>query len=426
MPAGPRGGGVMLSSDLSREFLEIGVPSVRLHDVEYPYGKNQFIDIHCIFPDKNADENLPESYNFAPTDAYLRAVKDVGADILFRLGESTDLFPRTLYTSSPNDLEKYAGICEHILMHYNEGWADGLKINIRRVEICGAADDLRVFSGSQSEFFELYRVVANRIRERFPRVKIGGYGCGGFYAVNRLSSTEEQKKYIPFMRAFLRYITAEETKAPLDFFTWYAYPTTPEELALHARYARSVLDEYGLKRTSSVICGFNASSFLSDDISEKPAYISELFSLIVAMQKSDVEQAYFADSPMAASYGKSFLSPSVQSEKCPVYHALSAFGELFKLGAAYESTADLRSELYSLSAASDCCAEVVIVTRSFSGNLELRALGLDAERCKIRRIAARGADTSSVSSVGGELAVKDGRVTFRADKDAVYIIEIPR
>ena len=48
LPAGPRGGGVMLSSDLSREFLEIGVPSVRLHDVEYPYGKNQFIDIHCI------------------------------------------------------------------------------------------------------------------------------------------------------------------------------------------------------------------------------------------------------------------------------------------------------------------------------------------------------------------------------------------
>ena len=114
---GPRTGGVNLFSDVSREFSEIGIPLVRLHDVEYPYGSNQFVDIHCIFPDFSKDPSDPESYNFAPTDAYLRAIREAGADIIFRLGESTDPFPKKLYAKAPADLEKWASICEHIVMH---------------------------------------------------------------------------------------------------------------------------------------------------------------------------------------------------------------------------------------------------------------------------------------------------------------------
>ena len=423
---GPRRGGVTLVTDSSCEYLEIGVPAVRLHDAEYPYGKNQFVDIHCIFPDMTADPELPESYNFAPTDAYIRAVREVGAEVLLRLGESTDLFPRPLFTRAPLDLEKYASVCEHIMMHLNEGWADGAKLNIRRVEIFGGADDPRVFTGTKEEFFELYRVVACRLREHFPKLKIGGYGSSGFCAVNRLSSTEQQKRAIPFMRDFLRYVTAEQTSAPLDFFTWYAYPASPEELLLHARYARGVLDDFGLRRTASVICGYNTASYISGGVSERPGYASELASLITAMQKCDVESAFFCDPPSADSYGKSFILGGCASANCPVYHTLFSFGELYKLGTPIECDGDMRGEVYSLAAKSEQTCAVMIVTRAYSGNIELRTSGTAGGVAKIRRVASRDGLTSSVASVSGELAVKGGAVTFRADKEAVYMLEFLR
>lgn len=426
MNTGPRRGGVTLVTDSSGEYIEIGVPAVRLHDCEYPYGKNQFVDIHCIFPDPQAEPDLPESYNFAPTDTYIRAVKEIGGDLLLRLGESSDLFPRTIYTKAPSDIEKYASVCEHIMMHYNEGWADGFKLNLRRVEISGGADDPRVFSGTKQEFFELYRAVACRLREHFPRLKIGGYGATGFYAVNRLSSTEGQKRAIPFLRDFLRYITAEQTFAPLDFFTWYAYPASAEELALHARYARGVLDEFGLRRTASVICGYNTSSYLSEGVSERPSYLSELAALTVAMQKSDVESAFLCDPPMSESYGTSFALGGTRSENCPVYHTLLTFGELYKLQSAVEVTGDSRGELYTLAAASPESGAVMIVTRSYSGNVELRVQGTEAGSATIRRIASRDGYSSSVGSVSGELAVKDGTLAFRVDKEAVYMLEFLR
>ncbi len=421
MPEGPRRCGVSLSHDISREFSEIGTPAVRLHDIEYPYGSNQFVDIHCIFPDFSQDAELPESYNFAPTDAYIGAIKEIGAEPIFRLGESTDLFPRKLYTKTPENIEKWASICEHIVMHYNEGFADGFKNLLKRVEICGAADDARVFSGEKNDFFELYRVTACKLKAHFPKLKVGGYGSGGFYAMNRLNSTEEQKKYVPFMRDFLKYISAKETSAPLDFFTWYSYPASPEELLLHARYARSILNEYDFRRTQSVVCGYNTLSFFSDDISQKPSYAAELAALISALQRSDVDMAFISDSPICASHGKSFIRAEFD-EACPIYHVLLMLGELYKLGTCVEVSGDSRGELYTMGATNGERHAVMLVCRAYSGNIELRFNGISSANCKIRRIASRGGE-SLVSAVSGELKIVGERVMFRVDRDAVYLIE---
>ena len=65
---GPRCGGEKLRFDFSDEFIHMGIPYSRLHDIEYPYGSNQFVDIHCIFPDFDADVNSPELYDFYLTD----------------------------------------------------------------------------------------------------------------------------------------------------------------------------------------------------------------------------------------------------------------------------------------------------------------------------------------------------------------------
>ncbi|MBO5128466.1 MAG: hypothetical protein J6D10_12935, partial [Clostridia bacterium] len=62
-------------------FIEAGLPFSRLHDVEYPYGSGEFVDIHCIFPDFGADETEPASYNFALTDCYIDAIVKAGTKV---------------------------------------------------------------------------------------------------------------------------------------------------------------------------------------------------------------------------------------------------------------------------------------------------------------------------------------------------------
>ncbi|MBR5143644.1 MAG: hypothetical protein IKW53_01215, partial [Clostridia bacterium] len=250
---GPRSGGYNLPFDFSEEFCEMAVPMVRTAGAAGEYGYNQYVNIHCIFPDFDADETLESSYNFLPTDLYLASIKNTHADIFYRLGEGREPYGRKLYAKAPADPHKWARICEHIIMHYNEGWANGYKMNIKYWEIWSAPDSGECFASDKEIYFELYRITANHLRERFPRIKIGAYGARGFYSLNRLDATEEMKGYVPYMQDFFSYITKEETMAPLDFFTWACYTSNPEEIAMHSKYARSYLDGAGLRRTRSII-----------------------------------------------------------------------------------------------------------------------------------------------------------------------------
>ena len=87
---GPRSGGFDLPFDFSEEYIEMAVPMVRTSSCAGEYGYNQFVNIHCIFPDFNADETLESSYNFLPTDLYIASIRNAGAAVFFRLGESRE------------------------------------------------------------------------------------------------------------------------------------------------------------------------------------------------------------------------------------------------------------------------------------------------------------------------------------------------
>ena len=66
-----------LGSDYSycRYMKEANIPFARLHDVGGVYGGSRYVDIHNVFPDFDADETKPESYDFFYTDLLLSAMK---------------------------------------------------------------------------------------------------------------------------------------------------------------------------------------------------------------------------------------------------------------------------------------------------------------------------------------------------------------
>ena len=68
------------------EFRRAGIPFVRTHDTSGAWGAAHYVDIPNVFPNFDADEDDPASYDFAFTDAYLKPLVEAGCKIFYRLG----------------------------------------------------------------------------------------------------------------------------------------------------------------------------------------------------------------------------------------------------------------------------------------------------------------------------------------------------
>lgn len=124
----PFGGGFRMLNFTPMEHLKNAhIPYCRLHDVQGAFGSNRYVDIPNIFRDFNADETDPANYDFAFTDVMIEAMYQYDLKPIFRLGVTIEnqCHIKPLRIIPPEDPAKWARICEHIIRHYNEGWADG-------------------------------------------------------------------------------------------------------------------------------------------------------------------------------------------------------------------------------------------------------------------------------------------------------------
>lgn len=420
---GPRSGGYSLPFDFSDEFSEMGTPIVRTVGSAGEYGHNQYINIHSIFPNFEADETLEESYNFLPTDLYLQTIKESGAEIFYRLGESSEPYERKLYVKAPRDKEKWARICEHIIMHYNEGWANGFKLGIKFFEIWSAPDTPEGFFGDMSEYFELYRVTANHLRERFPKIRIGAYGAGGFYALNRLDASEEMKSYVRFMQRFFAYITAEATAAPLDFFTWCCYTSNPDEIAMHSQYARNYLDNAGLRRTRSIICEYNTIDRGGTPPALREGTPSELGVALILGQKSSADMMMYSTSDVYSRKNALFsMNDHVSVHRYAAFNVMCAYSRLYKLGTQIDTGDDSRKELYCLAATGGNTAELMIVTRKFDGKAELILSGASFNTCTVSRIVPGGTRGKGTVYRSKDISIVSGRAALPLKQNEIYTV----
>lgn len=154
-----------------------------------------------FFSNFDADENAEESYDFAFTDVFLKKLVSFGVKPFFRLGVSIENYQaiKAYYIYPPKDFLKWARICEHIIRHYNEGWANGFYFGIEYWEIWNEQDnfpdicDKQQWKGTAEQFYEFYTTAANYLKTAFPHLKIGGYASCGFYAVLEKNSDPTAK-----------------------------------------------------------------------------------------------------------------------------------------------------------------------------------------------------------------------------------------
>ena len=235
-----------------RYLTDAHIPYARLHDVGGLFGGNMYVDIPNIFRDFSADENDPASYDFGFTDELLKAMHANGVRPVYRLGVTIENFfeIRAYRIFPPSDYAKWARICEHIIRHYNEGWADGHRWDIEYWEIWnepdGAEDDAdpywkKCWGGTKAQFFELFAVTAKHLTQCFPELRIGGPA---------VCSNDT-----PWVREFLDFCA--ENGVPLDFFSWHKYSPTPETVLHGAAELRDRLDSLGFRRTESICNEWN-------------------------------------------------------------------------------------------------------------------------------------------------------------------------
>ena len=196
------------------------IPFARNHDASFcsNYGGSFTVDITAIFPNFEADVDDPASYDFACTDEYIAVTLEAGTETFYRLGQRIEHEIRKHNTLPPKDFHKWARICEHIIRHYNEGWADGYRYNIRYWEIWNEPDldaddspNKRTWGGTKAQFFELYEITAKHLKSRFPNLMIGGPALAHSqeWAEDFLALAEEKHLPLDFLMARLRHDARE-------------------------------------------------------------------------------------------------------------------------------------------------------------------------------------------------------------------------
>ena len=325
-----------LRTDMFSYLKDAGVPYSRLHDVGHWHGGNMFVDIPNLFRDFDADENDPKNYDFTFTDILLKALVDHGVEPYYRLGITIENFAKIKRMRSfpPKDYAKWARICEHVIRHYTEGWADGFKYKITYWEIWNEPDGENgtspMWSGTFEEFCRLYDVASKHLKGCFPHLKIGGYASSGLFKLVQEKPRPHDDYTKQCVDDFFRYV--KEHKCPLDFFSIHASdmpgaPLLPDAMKAYGRYCREELDKIGFRDTE-----ISMNEWLprwTEPGSARQAAV--VASLLIALQESAFDNAMIYDARCGVGNYSPLFDPSTQRPRL-AYWALCNFNELYRLG----------------------------------------------------------------------------------------------
>jgi xylan 1,4-beta-xylosidase len=308
----PRGNAPAI--DISEDYRKARIDLIRTHDAFGPsdidahFGQNKNLPISIpaerdkldIFPDMAADADDAKSYNFGPTDRLLSSIHAVGAQTIFRIGRSIGADPQP-----PADLDKYANIARHIVLHYNRGWDHGFQDLVRYWEVWNEPDFKVFWTGTPQQYYELYEKTARAVKSADPHALIGG------------STISLPLDVTPYREGFLDFVRSKQL--PLDFFAWHFYALDSNDansFSFIGKQIREILDAHGFKATKSVLDEWNADLF-DRDMSRASRAAFALSSLIYMLDAPIDLQAYYrVESAFRTADGK----PDALG------HALTAYG----------------------------------------------------------------------------------------------------
>ena len=390
------------------------IPYSRLHDVGGVFAGNRFVDIPNIFRDFDADVDDPASYAFEFTDVLIEGIISHGVMPMFRLGVTIEnqFNIRAFRIHPPKDFKKWAQICEHIIRHYNEGWANGFHYGIEYWEIWNEPDNGRygmmenqMWTGTPEQYFELYDVTSKHLKACFgDKIKVGGYACtalrGIYYHPERygvdVEPIEPNDRYLKFMSRmdfffnFFKYI--KEHNSPIDYFTWHSYDNV-EMTCEYARFIEKTMKEFGYDHIETHLNEWNNARerhLLGTSYASASAA-----AMMCAMHDTPTDVLCYYDARITSGLYCGFFDPVRAIPWC-TYYSFKAFGELYALGKQVSCECDA-PDVYCL-AATDGEKKAILVTNfsdtakelTLDTNEELGVYIIDQHRYLVKTGTAKG------------------------------------
>lgn len=338
---------------------DAGIPYSRLHDVGGPFGGGLYVDIPNIFRHFEADPTDSANYDFTFTDLLINELIKNGVEPFFRLGVTIENYsvikPYRIFP--PKDYLHWARICEGIIRHYTEGWANGFRHKITYWEIWNEPDafpqDNQMWLGTKEQFYDFYFTSANYLKEKFPHLKIGGYGAIGFYV---LDLDNERNRYIcDFFTDFLAY--GKTHPFVLDFFSFHSYRGA-EETRRYIEFARKALDDAGYRDSELILNEWNPYHAKTRG---SATHATQISAMMLMMQDSPLDSAMFYD----ARYGtcsvySSVFDPTTRMPM-PAYYSLMDYNELYRRNNQLALTIEQANGAYAVAAAEENATAVLMV-----------------------------------------------------------------
>ena len=408
------------------DYQALEIPYARTHDSAHchAYGGWHSVDITGIFPDFSKDADDPASYDFVETDDYLKTMRAAGTEPFYRLGQSIEHWIKKYGVNPPPDFDKWASICEHIVRHYNEGWADGFQWNITYWEIWNEPDlkpaaDGRpspTWTGTPEQFNDLFSKTALRLKKAFPQLKIGG------------PALAYDEQWADAFLAEMRLCNVE-----LDFFSWHIYAVNPEPIAEKAARIRALMDKHGYTKAESILNEWNYVRNWSDDwIYSLDVEMGEMnykgaafvSAVLTRCQKAPVDMLMFYDARVSGGMNNLFDKMSLEPSRG--YYPFMAWAKMRRLGTEAAVKIDGQKDIYVMAAVGPNGRAGILVTRYLDDD-NVTAIELVKVRVEGRSLADAKCHLTDKVRFYTEIfptADEDGAITLQMKPNSFAFIEL--
>ena len=399
------------------------IPFARNHDASFSseYGGSHTVDVCNIFPDFNADVNDPASYDFVLTDEYVARTHEVGTKTFYRLGSKIEHEIKKYGTLPPPDFQKWAEICEHIIRHMNEGWADGHHFGIEYWEIWNEADGAKddddyywhkCWGGTEAQFHDFYEIAAKHLKKCFPDLKIGGPAatCPSDWLERFLS---EMKK----------------RNVPIDFVSYHCYTNYPDGIRIEAEKGQAIMDRCGYGDAENILNEWNYVRGWTDDyvysIEAMHGVKGAAFTMatISLCQPAPVDMLMYYDARPSTQFNG--MWDFYTSRPIPGYYPFVMFGKLYEMGS--ETFLSGAPESVYATAATDGRGKNAVMLSCYTDeddDKKVRRLTLSVQGTNATAAVVTFVDEKHPVPAQKELPVQNGRIHVTMKPGSFMLIEL--
>ncbi len=271
--AGPSPSGERENPDVTGQYRQAGVASVRTHDLYGP------LDLSAIYPDIAAPPEKAASYYFSDSDSAFRAIVGGGFEPYLRLGDS---FNNVRIPRGAPQTENLARAAAEVVRHYRDDPWSVHNPSWRYVEVWNEPDLAHFWPPGFEDSLPFLARTIGLVKERFPDLKVGGPG----FVVSTYKLPDRRR----LVGLYCDYLNRHGVRP--DFISFHLYSQDPAEYYQAALFYREACRRAGWKNAEVHITEWNAEQQAVEyRLGKRAAAVST--ACWIALQRAGVDASFF-------------------------------------------------------------------------------------------------------------------------------------